>query len=307
MAHEIETMFYVKQKPWHGLGIELQDPPTSEDAIIQAGLDWEVKLNPISVNGVTYKDFIGITRSTDNKLYGVVREKYTPLQNKDAFKFFDPFITEKLAQYETAGSLKEGARVWILAKINDENLEITKGDEIQKYLLLSNGHDGKHGIRVQFTPIRVVCNNTLTMAEKSNAIAMRLAHLPKVVSSLEELHKTINLANRSFNSTLEDYKKMLDTPMKDIEQYVQKVFYPKNTDDQAKNRVIGKVINLFKDDPTNNIANISGSVWSAYNAVTQFIDHDRGSDQSSRLYQAWFGYGNHLKNKAHHEAILLAA
>lgn len=307
MAHLVENMFYVKQVPWHGLGVKLDNPPTSEEAIVQAGLDWNVKLRPISIDNNTYNDFIGVVRESDNKLYGVVREKYTPLQNKDAFKFFDPFIKEGLAEYETAGSLKEGAKVWILAKIKDENLAITTGDEVQKYLLLSNAHDGKQGIRVQFTPIRVVCNNTLTMAENSKAIAMRLSHLPKVVASLDELHKTIDLANRSFNTTLSDYKKMLDTPMKDMEQYVSKIFYPTEKYTPNTNRVTAKIINLFQNDPTNNIANIGGSVWSAYNAVTQFVDHERGKDQSSRLYQSWFGYGNTLKTKAHEEAMLLAA
>src|SRR5262249_27318291 len=130
----------------------------------QAGLDWEVELFPLfTATGqqVTHK---AVKRSTDGKVLGVVGPRWQPLQNKDAFNWFDPFLAAGQATLEAAGSLAGGTRVWVLAKLNRDPIVVVPGDEVTKYLLLSNGHDGSLAVRCGFTPIRVVCNNTLQMA-----------------------------------------------------------------------------------------------------------------------------------------------
>lgn len=178
MAHELEirngkaSMMYVGDLPWHGLGTALQKPATATEAIKAAKLDWEVVKTPVYAcvgnNRLVPTDSFAVVRSDmvdkpECEVLGVVGKDYTPLQNRDAFSFFDPIAGEGAAIYHTAGVLAGGRRVWMLAKLPGETRVI--GDDIShKYLLLFNSHDGSGAVGVKFTPVRVVCQNTLTMA-----------------------------------------------------------------------------------------------------------------------------------------------
>ena len=166
MAHEIETMAYFGKTPWHQLGT----PLTTEDlydwkrACVKAGLDWEVELTPLVTADTQAKvQHKAVRRNTDGRILGVVGPKYHALQNRAAFQWFQPFLEAKEAALHTAGSLQEGSRIWVLAKLNRDPLVIAPGDEVEKFVLLSHGHDGSLAVRVGFTPIRVVCATRLPL------------------------------------------------------------------------------------------------------------------------------------------------
>lgn len=162
MAAEIETMFYTREKPWHGLGVRVAEAPNSADALHLAGLDWEVRKEPIySADGSCIPGYKANIRDTDQKVLGVVTDRYKVIQNTEAFAFTDALLGEGV-RYETAGSLQGGRKIWLLAKLPQEYIML--GDRISPYLVFSNTHDGSGSVKVAITPIRVVCNNTLNLA-----------------------------------------------------------------------------------------------------------------------------------------------
>ena len=169
MPANVETMFYVREKPWHGLGTEVQEAPTSADALIYAGLDWEVvQKNVYTENGSLIPGYRVNLRSTDNAALGIVSDRYKVVQNEDAFQFTDDLLGAGVT-YETAGALQGGRKVWMLARM--PHRYIIAGDEIAPYLVVMNSHDGSSGIKVAMTPIRVVCQNTLNLALDSASVS----------------------------------------------------------------------------------------------------------------------------------------
>jgi phage/plasmid-like protein (TIGR03299 family) len=168
-------MMYLGQTPWHRLGTKLEQAPTSAEALAEAGLGWNVNLQPIqTADGVLIETHRAVRRDSDGSVLGVVGTDYRPLQNSEAFAWFDPFVQAGEATYETAGSLRDGKRVWILARLKGSDAVIVpqSDDRVVKYVLLSNSHDGSLRARVGFTATRVVCANTLHVAHTSNASAL---------------------------------------------------------------------------------------------------------------------------------------
>ena len=162
MAANIESMFYVRETPWHGLGTKVMEAPTSKRALELAGLDWKVVQEPIyTENNELIEGYKANVRDVDRKTLGVVTDRYKIIQNEEAFAFTDELLGEGV-RYETSGSLQGGKKVWILARMPQEY--IISGERISPYLLFSNTHDGSGAIKVALTPIRVVCNNTLNLA-----------------------------------------------------------------------------------------------------------------------------------------------
>ena len=182
MAHNLliqngqASMFYLSEVPWHGLGVKLDRPATAKEAIEAAQLDWPVIKLPLFAGSkhIVVPDKFAVVRKTRNlvqktdPVLGIVGKDYTPLQNCDAFRFFDPMVGQNAAIYHTAGALGQGERVWILAKLPG-HIRVAKDDITEKYLLLSNSHDGKSSVQIKFTPVRVVCQNTLTIALNDGA------------------------------------------------------------------------------------------------------------------------------------------
>ena len=317
MSHEVESMFYVGKTPWHGIGTELQNAPTTYDAIVTAKLNWTVSTYPMH-----YLDAQGsqqtciskaVIRDSDGRKLGEVGPRWTALQNCQAFEWFDPFVTSGLASLETAGSLFNGERIFILAKIKGEDDVIVKesDDRVCRYVLLSNGHDGKLAVRVGFTPIRVVCNNTLGMAHRNNASKLlRIRHTRNVNDTLEQVREVMNLANAEFETTVEQYRKLASTTINtnDLQKYVKLVFKKnsvesetseKETDDELS-RVEEKVTELFETGIGANLQGVHGTLWGAYNAITEFLTWHRGRSQDRRLDQLWFGAAATLSQKALH-------
>ena len=157
MSANVESMFYVRQKPWHGLGVRVEEAPTSIDALVLAGLDWQViQKNVYTQDGYIIPGYKANVRSTDDSALGIVSDKYKVVQNEEAFQFTDDLLGEGVT-YETAGSLQGGRKVWMLAKMPQRY--IISGDEITPYLVVMNSHDGSSGIKVAMTLVRIVCAN----------------------------------------------------------------------------------------------------------------------------------------------------
>ena len=154
----VETMFSVRETPWHELGTIVNDAPTSEDALRISGLDWKVVQDDVFTDsGELISGYKANIRDTDRKILGVVSDRYKVVQNTDAFSFTDELLGQGV-RYETAGSLQDGRRVWLLARMPKEY--IGGSDEICPYLVFSNSHDGTGAVKVAITPVRVVCNNS---------------------------------------------------------------------------------------------------------------------------------------------------
>ena len=162
MSANVETMFYVRNVPWHGLGTRVMEAPASSEALKLAGLDWKVLQEPVyTENGELIRGYKANVRDTDRKVLGVVTDRYKVVQNQDAFAFTDALLGQGV-RYETAGSLMGGKKVWLLAHMPREY--IISGERISPYLVFSNTHDGSGAVKVAVTPIRVVCSNTLNLA-----------------------------------------------------------------------------------------------------------------------------------------------
>lgn len=315
MAHLVETIMTVGDKPWHGLGINIDRAPSVDEAIVLAGLDWEVGRKPL----VTQDDqqvvpAFATYRKTDNKVLGVVGPKYEPLQNRSAFSFFNPLVESGDVSLETAGSLKEGKRVWVLAAINRDPIEVAKDDIVKKYILLSNSHDGTLSVRLGFSPIRVVCNNTLTLAEcdKSGSDLIRVRHSKRTNETLEKLREVINVADRQFQATADQYYKLLANTQinaKDLRKYIKLVMEMPTDKPLSKpaTQSVELIEELFQGGRGNNLPGVKGTYWAAYNAITENLSYFRGRNQDSRLDSLWFGDAAQINRSALDIAARMAA
>ena len=212
MAHEIESMAYFGQLPWHGLGTALEEADLYDwqAASKKAGLDWSVDLVPlVTADTQAQVDHRAVRRTSDSKILGIVGPRFAVLQNQDAFAWFQPFLDAKEAVLHTAGSLRGGSRIWVLAKMNRDPLVIAEGDEVEKFVLLSHGHDGSLAVRAGFTPIRVVCQNTLAMAHGSDASTLiRAKHTKEILMNLANIREVMSLANQQFEASAEQYRRL---------------------------------------------------------------------------------------------------
>lgn len=320
MAHLVESMFSVQKTPWHKLGTIVQNAPTAEEAIKLAGLNWQVVERQLfSLSGPEGQDFERIKthktllRSDNWKPLSVVGEKYTPLQNDKAFDFFNPFIESGLASFETAGSLREGKTIWILAKLNKAPIEIGKGDPVNKYLLLSNSHDGTMAVRTGFTPIRVVCANTLALShEFKTSKLLRVNHSKKVVENLDKIQEIINAADAKFEATAEQYQALSrkDVNQKDLEKYVDIIFTSTNLNAErkelARKKALQNIQRLFETGYGADLKSARGTYWGLYNSVTQYLSYENGRNEDSRLNSLWFGNAYRKNQEALNLALKMA-
>lgn len=312
MAHLVESMMYVGETPWHRLGTQIpEDKKISiKEAIVAAKLNWKVELRHIftsSSEGVKSSILYhyAVCRTSDNTFLGIVGPDYVPLQNEEALKWFQPFLDANEATLETAGSLKGGRNVWALAKIRDGNMDVGKQDPLAHYILLSNSHDGSVAVRVGFTPIRVVCNNTLTLAHDSEASKLlRVRHTSNLHENLELIKEIMNLARKEFNATVDQYRHLqrrgIDT--KELEKYVRLVFSLTN---KGGKELIPNIVYLFENGRGSKEA--GKTYWGAYNAVTEYLNYFRGKTQDNTLSSLWFGESSHINRQALNVALQLAA
>lgn len=316
MAHEVETMAFAGATPWHGLGTPLADDDLVnwQVACEKAGLDWAVESAPL----ITADDrqdrvsHVAVRRTTDSKVLGVVGPRYSVLQNRDAFKWFQPFLEAGEARLESAGSLRGGSRVWLLAKLNRDPLVIAPGDEVEKFLLLSHSHDGSLAVRCGFCPVRVVCSNTLAMAHGSDASRLiRIRHTGDVLGNLMAVREVMDLADQEFVATATQYKRLARTSINqaDLRKYIRRSL---RVDEDAEpstrmNNIVETVVGLAEAGRGNDLPSIRGTYWSAYNGVTEYLGYNRGRTPDNRLNSLWYGDGASLNRHALDVALDMAA
>lgn len=273
MAANVESMFYVREVPWHGLGTMVQEAPTSADALRLAGLDWEVKQRSIQVcGGAKIENFKANVRSTDGKVLGVVSDRYQIVQNTEAFSFTDELVGGDV-RYETAGSLQDGRKIWLLAKMPTRKVI---DDEVEPYLCFSNTHDGSGAIRVCMTPIRVVCNNTLNLALNTARRQWSTKHVGDINQKMQEARICLELA---------------DTYMDELSEYAEKLANKRVTDDEL-NKILDEMFPVDENDTERrkttaqkakeefmvcylrpDIAMYLNTAWGVVNAMNDMVTH----------------------------------
>ena len=288
-----------ESSPWHNLGIELNHPKTAREAIKMAGLDYTVMKKPLGLKTGLKQDAYATVRTDTKDVLGFVNKSYEPIQNIDAFIFFDDWVAENEAIYETAGVLGKGECIWILAKLPGY-INVHGNDMVNKYLLLTNSHDGSSHVRVKLTPIRVVCNNTLTAALQG-AGEVQISHTPNSAQDLEQAGAMLGLSNYLYEQLEVMFNSMAARKITDgqLRDYVQ-ALVPDN--EEAENtarteKIRNNVLQLHESGRGAHLAR--GTLWGAFNSVAEYTDHMMlDEDSNTRLNSIWFGRGEQLKLKA---------
>lgn len=306
-----ETMFRVT--PWAGMGESITEAPNSAEAIKLAGLDWEVKQQPsfimIDDKPVKTGDIINY-RDSDNSILGTVKDRYQVVQNHEAFEFTDALIENGDARYETAGSLFGGKVVWMLAKLPSDSV---LGDEMDRYLLFSNSHDGSRAVTVTTTNIRVWCSNTLNMALANAKRKWTFVHKGDMDSKLDEARKSLILAD-SYNEEFKKQAEKLATKKVSVEQArkILDAIFPLPNEDISKTKLAHMVQlreNFIKCYNADDIADYKGTAWGMVNAFSDMIYHGGATLRQTKGYEenrlASVISGNTMFDKAY--SLILAA
>lgn len=288
MSANVETMFSVREKPWHGLGTIIQEACNSEEALHLAGLDWEVRQEPVLYNGKETGHKFNV-RSSDNTVLGVVGARYKPVQNQNAFAFTDALIGGDV-RYETAGSLANGKRVWMLAKMPDTKIF---DDVVEPYLCLTNGHDGFSSMKVCMTPVRVVCQNTLNLALSKASRTWNVRHSGNIENKLAEAQHTLGLASQymdTFALEAEELYKIKVTP-KDFAELADKMF--PITEEMGKRKEEAQILlqsQLREAWDMDDLGNIRGTGWGFMNAVSDMTTHRPPARKTDNYQENMFIY-----------------
>ena len=317
MAHEMETMFSARKViPWHGLGVVINDCPTSADAIIQAGLDWQVELRNMFIpfedgQAVEVSDKFAVVRKTDRKYLGVVGERYEPIQNSEMFSIMDSLVKagEGAVTYETAGSLKGGKVVWMLANMGE--MQVKGFDPITSWMLCSSSHDGSKTLRIIPTTTRVVCWNTLTLATNiskrngNRTQEVRIRHTKNASISLEQSRKVLGVVSKAHADFKEEANHLASRQLKtkDFHSMLDILFPSTSTKDEKGDliQVVSKINTtkrerieeLFANGAGNSDSRVAGTMWAGLNAVTEYFTWENGRKKNeisqSRVFKNWFG------------------
>ena len=314
MAHNIEfvngkaQMAYVGEVPWHGFGTSVPADLTPAQMLEVAGLDWTVRKVPAFAEVAGEKVPVGksaLVRSFDDKILDVVSDDWNPVQNQEAFEFFNDFVAAGDMEMHTAGSLQEGKIVWGMAKIK-ESFELFGGDRVEGHLLFSNFHKYGSSTDVRFTPTRVVCNNTLAVAlgEGANNFC-KISH--RNVFDGDNVKQMLGIASDKL-ATYKEMASYLGSKRfndESIVEYFTRIFPVTSADskmEKSRNAILA--LNVLDAQPGAEYA--EGSWWQAFNAVTYMTDHLVGRNADSRMSSAWYGYNKGLKTKALETAIEFA-
>ena len=288
MAHNLAqtngktAMFYFGEAPWHKLGTKLENPATAAEAIEAAGLNYGVELVPLQTQaGIPVPQRKGVIRSDTKQVLGTVGKDYVPIQNREAFQFLDSLVADNALRFHTAGALGKGEKIWMLAKLPG-HIRVKNSDDItDKFLLLHNSHDGSSCLRVHFTPIRVVCQNTLAVAERNgHGQGCSLRHRGELEAQIREAQRVLGLAD-NFSNDLQPKVDLLASyyPTQDEIQKFFETLYPDPEDgnpSRAEN-VRTELSRLFDEGIGQDIPGIRHSAWAALHAVTEYVDHRAGA------------------------------
>lgn len=303
MAANVETMFYTRTKPWHGLGTMVMEAPTSKAALELAGLDWKVIQKGLkTADGIPVMGFKANVRDTDEQVLGVVTDRYQIVQNEEAFAFTDALLGEGVT-YETAGSLQNGRRTWILAKLPQRY--IISGDEIMPYLVFMNSHDGTGAIKAAMTPIRVVCQNTLNLALNTAKRSWSTNHTGDIKGKMEDARYTLLYADKymaELGKTIDalNQKKLSD---RQVYAYIDELFplVENATEQQKKNllRLKEDVKMRYYEAP--DLAHVGRNAYRFVNAVSDFATHAKPLRERKNYKESLFAKtvdGNPMIDKA---------
>ena len=270
----VESMMYVREKPWHGLGTRVEEAPTSSDALRMAGLDWNVVQRNIQVcGGAKIQNYKANIRDSDGAVLGVVSDRYKIVQNAEAFEFTDSLIGGDV-RYETAGSLNGGRKIWLLAKLPETEIV---GDKTEPYLCFTNTHDGSGAIRVCMTPIRIVCNNTLNLALCSARRAWSVRHTGDMASKMHEARVCLEMACAYIDELGQTADRLANTTVsRDKLGEILDEMFPITEDSTDRGK---QNIQKLKDDYmvcyfAPDIMKFRGTAWGAVNAMSDMISHN---------------------------------
>ena len=277
MAANVETMMYVRQVPWHGLGTMVTEAPTSADALHLAGLDWTVDQTPVYTDaGIEIPGYKANRRSSDNSILGIVSDRYRIVQNTEAFEFTDAIVGETengVVKYETAGSLNGGKKIWLLAKMPTQKI---LDDDVEPYMCFSNTHDGSGAIRICMTPIRVVCANTLSMAINTAKRQWSTKHMGDMQSKLEEAKLCLQLADKYMRGLDEEADRLANAILyrEQIDEILNELFPVEDDASERKKRNIQAMkddfyVAYFMPD----ILKFGESAYRAVNAMSDVVTH----------------------------------
>ena len=316
MAHELEmvngeaAMAYVGEVPWHGLGKRVPADCSPDQMLKAANLDWTVEKRQLffnTVSGPVPTNSHALIRSTDSKVLTVISDNWKPVQNLEAFEFFNDFVSAGDMEMHTAGSLREGKMVWAMAQIKD-SFELFGGDRVEGYLLFSNPHEFGRSIDIRFTPVRVVCNNTLTMALGSKAkYAVKINHRAKFDG--DKVKETLGVAKEQLLLYKEQAQFLgkKKYSKETLTEYFNRVFPTLSKNEEKKDNLLNQAsfpisrqaeeaMEIVHTQPGAGFA--EGSWWQAFNTVTYMTDHTLGRSRDSRLASAWYGLNRVKKEKA---------
>lgn len=304
MAANIETMFYVRETPWHGLGTRVITAPTSKDALELAGLDWQVVQEPIyTETKELIEGYKANVRDSDRRVLGVVTDRYKVIQNEEAFAFTDELLGEGV-RYETAGSLQGGKKVWLLAHMPHEY--IISGERISPYLVFSNTHDGSGAIKVALTPIRVVCNNTLNLALNTAKRSWSMIHTGDIKEKMQEAKNTLFMAEKYMDALGKEFEALRMISMTDakVMEFIEELL---PVDESATSQQIRNIKRLQEDMKIRyfeapDLVGLGKNAYRFVNAVSDFATHAEPLRRTANYKENLFSKtveGNPLIDKAY--------
>lgn len=318
MAHELTTrengfteMAFVGETPWHGLGQQLTHDSTIEEWQVASGMDWTVDSSPVEYsyfdeNGKLISNaFSGqnvLYRSDTKMPLSVVSNRYKAVQPKEVLEFFRDLVDESGFRIHTAGTLRGGKRMWALAETGNF-AEVSKGDGIGGFLLLSTSCDRTLATTARFTSIRVVCNNTLSIAINENQSAISFSHIQKWDHEL--VKEKLGAKVAQFGAFMEMTKHLRKQKMNifQAKEFLNQLVAPMNQVKKEEhsledNRAYKSILELF-DSSAKGIEMAGHTKWGMLNAVTEYFDHHKPArNNDARLDATWFGTGEKAKNDA---------
>lgn len=270
-------------RPWHGIGEVIADAPTSDEAIKIAKLDWTVVQEPVYMKDGTEVEnlFLNIRDNTKDVL-GVVRGRYNIIQNNESFKFVDNIISNTKGiecRYETAGSLFNGKRVFMLVRLPEVNI---LGDEIENYLFFSNSHDGSSGLMAGISNIRVVCNNTLQLAESNAQRLWKIRHTQSIKERQFEAEKALGLA-LTYNERIKEDAERMALQRINEEKFFRAFFAELNLSEKNAEKTLVQLRDIYTGK--NDLQNFRGTAWGMYNAVADFVSNAEPLRRTKTLNQ----------------------
>ena len=305
MSDFIESMAFYGDTPWHGKGVKLDHTMTPDEAIKTAGLDWRVSLQAAELQGVPVKGYNFVIREDTGAPLGIVKGDYRAFQNWELFDIFAPLAGEH-AFIHTAGSLKGGQRVWFLAKLPGE-LYVVKDDRVDNYLLGTTSHDGSTEILFLHTPIRVVCWNTLEASLRGDTSRMvSIRHTESAQQRVKDASIAMGLAVTRFEEVSQFYRVLANTQVGAtvLNALLRCVLpSPKEDKDGKASAIVtaarDEISRLYNAEINNLDPDFTHTAWTALNAVTHFIDHNRKvRGDGDRLYSSLFATGQAMRQRA---------